>query len=122
MIVFFQHLPKASGGREITLLLELVGQESRVVSNFINIETQSAIYDTKKLVHETFIFFHETIMPVFETLVNTNYDRNLMRRRSRLIPTNLAIGRPASRSCPPGKIEFLRWPGLDFLVVSEVAE
>jgi hypothetical protein len=49
VIVFFEHLAQTRRGDFVPSLFELICKESRIVTDFIYIETKSPIDDRKKL-------------------------------------------------------------------------
>ncbi len=64
-----KQLAQTSGRTVLTSRLEFFCQENGVVTNLVNIETQSPAHDPSKLVYETNIFFHETNIYNSETIV-----------------------------------------------------
>ena len=62
MIGLLEKLAQARGGTILASLVQLVRKESRVVSNFVYIETKSPINNTKHFIHETNIVFHDSIL------------------------------------------------------------
>ena len=90
VIAFCEHLPQPVGRRRIAVLFELLGEESRIVTNLVYIETKCAVYDTNQLAHESNVGRHETIMPSSETTIKA--------RKSKIAPpgTTTAAFSPSS--------------------------